>query len=364
LLSVAGVLFLAGTGVGLPGPSSVRSAREAALLVVEYPGYQPSSTSKVTIISLAGKQLAVVPTRLRNSPFGLSPDARMVAAVSGNEPGATRREFSRGGVLVGPVRGGSMRTLLRGNCDSPPCPYGPDPSYAWSPDSKRLAAAAIAGPGRTLLHVFDRAGHVLRSLALPRTNASLVAGHVYYHVVSWSPDGSRLLLRQYTEWAPEAVVVVDIASARVRTLEQLSGPGGLTALTWSPDGRYVALAYDGTHDANDLFAVVDARSARTAIRRSVPNGDPARMSDPVWSPDGRSLYVSARGGIDRVYLSGRRSSRVLSDGIPKVALRGGLVYSTRTLRALRLYDPASGHRRQLIASRTGIDAVVRLSRLP
>ena len=100
------------------------SARAQALLVIDS-GYP---TPTVTIISLAGKRLPV-PARVRKSPFGLSPDARRVADTTAD------------GVRVGPVRRGSMMTVLRGD-RCPSCVYGTDPSFAWSPDSRRLAAAA------------------------------------------------------------------------------------------------------------------------------------------------------------------------------------------------------------------------------
>jgi hypothetical protein len=340
------------------------SAQPQALLVLEYPSYRPSSTPTATIISLTGKRLPV-PARVRTSPFGLSPDARMVAAVSGTEPGATRQEYATAGVLVGAVRGGSMRSILRGDCDSPPCPYGADPSYAWSPDSQRLAAAANTVHGPTLLKVFDRNGRLVRSFALPRTNPSLEKARVYHHLVSWSPDGSRLLLRQDTQYA-SAVVVVDITSGRVRTLERLFGPGGLTDPVWSPDGRYVALAFGGTQDSNDVFAVIDAASAQPVIHRSVDKG--SGPHDLVWAPDSRSLFLSVYpGGIDRLYLPGGRTNHVMSSGVPLLALSTGLVYSTRALDkpdVLHLYDFATGHREQLMSSRTGFQALLPLSRIP
>ena len=372
LLVAAVALLLAATPAG---SAQALYVERGSGVVTDSAGHKPFSwsgtrattrapTPTVTIISLTGKRLPV-PARVRKSPFGLSPDARMVAVVSGNEPGATRQEYATGGVLVGAVRGGSMRSVLRGDCDSPPCPSGADPSYAWSPDSQRVAAAANTAHGPTLLKVFDRNGRVVRSFALPQTNPSLERGRVYYHLVSWSPDGSRLLLRQYTQYAT-AVVVVDINSGRVRTLERLLGPGGLTGLVWSPDGRYVALAFGGTQDSNDVFAVIDAASARPVIHRSVDKGSGPR--DPVWAPDSRSLFLSVYpGGIDRLYLTGRRTKHVTSSGVPEVALSTGLVYSTRSLNkpeVLHLYDFATGHRDALMSSRTGIEAVLPLSRIP
>jgi hypothetical protein len=133
------------------------------LLMVEWPSQ--AGDARVTIVSVAGKHLPV-PARVRQFPLGLSPDARMVAGTDVDA------------VDVGPVRGGSTRTLLRGNCPPKPgpvCSYGIDPSFAWSRNSGQLAAAANPPTGATMLKIFDRNGKAIRSFKLPAEEAGVGA---------------------------------------------------------------------------------------------------------------------------------------------------------------------------------------------
>jgi hypothetical protein len=342
-----------------------RSASPPGLLVVEHPDYHPSSSPRATLISPAGKPLPL-PARLRRFPYGLSPDAGMVVGFSG--------ERSTGDLLLGPVRGGSLATLVHGVCSrSRPCDFGPEFSVAWSPDSQRLAVGVNRADGRTLLKLFDRERHLLRSLSLPRHVAMAYGDEVRsYEVVAWSPDGARLLLRQLGEFG-QAVAVVDLDSGRLRTLEQLPGPlqsYGVPAPAWSPDGRYVALGSEGAQDSVDLFAVYDAASGRPVLHRTYDkHTGPVGGGRPlVWAADGHGLFVEGKeGGIDRVLLSGRRTQLTTVSGAPRLAFSGGLVYSTwppRGHELLHLLDFASANARTLMTARTGVVTVLPLGRLP
>lgn len=321
------------------------SAAVQALLVREYSG-------QVTVITLTGKRLPV-PPRVRASPLGLSPDARLVAAVSDDA------------VRMGRVHGGSMKTVLRGNCDSPPCLYGSDPSYAWSPDSRRLAAAANPLRGATLLKIFNRDGRAIRSFALPAANPDQL-GPAYHHLLAWSPDGSRLLLLRYNDFGPTAAVVLDVGTSRLRTLARLEFCHSPT-LAWSPNGRFVALTASTVQDCEYIFSVIDAASARPIIH----SGGAALMpGGTVWAPDNRSVFGVSTNNIDRYYLTGRRT-KVISPspgGTPHVALPSGLVYSQRAPKGtsilLYVQQFATGRRKLLLSSRSNIEAVQPLSRIP
>jgi hypothetical protein len=332
-----------------------------ALLVLEYSGAS-LLTPTATIVSLTGKRLPV-PVRVRRSPFGLSPDARMVAAFTDGR--------SADGVQVGRVRRGAMKTVLRGGCH-PACWSFPAASYAWSPDSRRIAVAAETRRASALLKLADRDGRVLSSFTLP-------AG-LHPRVMSWSPDGSRLLLLQTSEAYEQSVVVLDVRSRRLKTLERLIGPSGAPQLAWSPDGRFVALTSAGRHDADDLLAVVDASTGRQLVRLTAGKGELAAAADaPVWAPDSRSLFVAvyddpgsaqSRTRIDRLYLTGRQTQVIRSSSgrlVPRVVTTTGLVYSASRDAggtALNRYDLGSGRSSALMSSRMGIQAIFPLLRLP
>lgn len=352
MLLVSAVAVVSVLGVVAAQPSGSVAPVVGGLLVVE----QGQPSPRVTILTLAGRRLPV-PARVREFPFGLSPDARLVAAVSAD------------GVLIGPVRGGSMNSVLRGSCASSPCPYGSDPSYAWSPDSQRLAAAASPLHGPTLLKLFNRSGQMVRSFTLPQGDPAHGA-RVYHHLLPWSPDGSRLLLLRSNDYGPTAAVVLDIEAAKLRTLAPMhfcSEP----SLAWSPDARLVALAEQRVcQDGPSTFSVMDAARARRIVQCA---DRPACSGGTVWARDSGSLFgtVINKGAsrIDRFYLAGHRTTVIESSAsqlTPQVALATGLVYQANPSHghaAMYLHHFATGRRDLLISSESTM-AVRPLAHLP
>ena len=224
-----------------------------------------------------------------------------------------------------------MNSVLRGKCSSPPCPYGSDPSYAWSPDGQRLAAAANPLHGPTFLKLFNRSGEMVRSFTLPQGHPARSA-RAFHHLVSWSPDGSRLLLlqtmttglrrRSYStsrrascgRW-PRCISAATRASRGHRT-------AGLSALT---EQRVC-------QDGPTTFSVIDAASARPIIQCA---DRPACNGGTVWARDSQSLFgtVINKGAsrIERLYLAGRRTTVIKSSAsqlTPHIATATGLVYLT------------------------------------
>jgi len=350
--------YTSGVANGSVGPK--------ALLVVAYGAAGGLSVAAVT---LGGKRVAV-PARVRESPGGLSADARMVAKVSGDS------------VLLGAVRGGSMKRVLTGKCvarSSPlRCSYGSDPSFVWSPTSQRLAVAANRERPPTLLALVDRSGSVVRGFTLPRTNPER-GGRAYYHLVSWSPDGSRLLAIRRDEYIDTAVVVLEVKTGTWRTLARIVEPHDSPRLSWSPDGRFVALTSEGRSSQDFAFAVIDASSGHPILACKVTKIGCGGGT--VWASDSQSLFITAgrtstnqSSRIERFYVSGRRStlfgSKVVL--IPRIALATSLIYEEYSEKpdyslasdALYRYDFASGNKALLHRSRTGIGAVIPLSRLP
>jgi hypothetical protein len=164
----------------------------------------------------------------QEAPLGLSPNARLVAEMGG------------GAVLLGAAAGGPMRTIATGNCASTSCPYGPDPSFAWSPDSRRLAVAVNLARPPTLLKVVDGTGHPVRAHKLPEQDADRGGGRAYFHLVSWSPHGSRLLLIRKDPYINTGVVAHDVATGALRTLARIEEPhDSPSTLAWSPNGRFI-----------------------------------------------------------------------------------------------------------------------------
>ena len=355
LIGTVGMAVLLVSGASRSAASGQVSAVQGVLVI--------EASGRVTILSLAGKRLPV-PARVRESPVGLSPDTRLVAGNSDDS------------VLMG-VSGGSMKAVLRGNCSSPPCPYGADPSYAWSPDSRQLAAAANTPNGPTMLKFFNRNRRVVRSFTLPNGNPEQGA-RVYHSLIAWSPDGSRLLLLQTNDYGPTAAVALEIKTGRLRTLAPLhfcSDP----SLSWSPDGRLVALTERrACQDGPTTFSVIDAASAKPIVQcfddpTGCKGGTAWTPGGTVWAQDSRSVFgtVVSKGAsrIDRFFLTGRRTNVIKSSAgslTPHVAFPNGLVYQAKPTHGravLYLHHFATGHHDTLISSPSTM-TVLPLSHIP
>ena len=354
---MVGVLFGASAAAPAP-PAPVRG-----LLVIEnFSG----AGERVSILSLAGNRLPV-PPRLRTlgwvasqlSPnVRLSPDARFVADA----------DVRRGNVLVGRVQGGAMRTVLRSPC-GPRC-LAP-PTFAWSPDSRFLAVAAGGLGTPSVLRIVDLSGRIVKSFSEPRVDPN--SGEpVATEVISWSPDGSRLLLEQTTSFGAGTAIVREISGGKSRRLSEFVGCDG-PRLTWSPNGRFIALVSKGTQDCLDFFDLIDAVRAKTLVSGQWDKGK--GEGGTVWASDSKSVFGTAktyRSGrtssrIDRIYLTGRRVNVIkprLGELTPRLALAAGLVYDGDLPATLYLYRFATRGHDRLASSPRGFSTVEPLQRLP
>jgi hypothetical protein len=375
LVVVVAAAVAGGGGAAFMKPEAGRAGAAHALLIQEFPRYSARSIEpRVTIMSLAGRRFPV-PTRVRMYPDGLSPDARSVASVD---------DLVKA-VLLGPVVGGKLREILRDSClpaapDIPSCSLYP--SFAWKPDGARLATTAEYGTGPTLLKIFDRKGSVVRSFRLPARNPER-RERAYHRVLSWSPDGSRLLLRRSDPYVDTAVVALDLRTGKLSRLVRIHQHNDVPTVVWSPNSRYVALATEGRSPEDYAFAVIEVASGRAIIqcRNSARKALCTWAYDPVWAPDSRSVFTRSNKGVVRVDLANHRSIVVKAEAVasryrvfttPLAALGSKVVYDSDIERGdgtvvrdtLYLYDLASGDRQSLLTSRTGVEKVRPLHRIP
>ncbi|HEV2617089.1 MAG TPA: S9 family peptidase [Candidatus Acidoferrales bacterium] len=109
----------------------------------------------------------------------------------------------------------------------------------------------------------------------------------------WSPDGSHITFTTTpTPLSDDASLqtawVLDVASGQQRKLVDSSNP--THTARWSADGRWIAyLSSDGisVHQTN-LFVV----SAAGGEPRKLTGSFELNASEPVWSPDGKTIYFS------------------------------------------------------------------------
>jgi dipeptidyl aminopeptidase/acylaminoacyl peptidase len=273
-------------------------------------------------------------------------------------------------------------------------------SIAWSPDGRRIAYAMFvpddgarlgapppprpegaqwADPLQVITAVtyradgqgYLRAGYDQLFLVSSEGGAPRQLSYGPYNnggPISWTPDGRSIVFsgNRTADWEREAVnteiFALDVASNRIRALTSRDGPDGEPAV--SPDGRLIA--YTGYDDQarrsyeNSLLYVMNAdgsnpRALTAALDRSV--------GAPVWSADGRAIYVQyddrgatkvVRVGLDGSVrtaaegLSGADFDRPYTGGSFSVARDGSLAISSGS--ATRPPDVAlvrGGARRQL-----------------
>ncbi|MHC4995700.1 MAG: WD40 repeat domain-containing protein, partial [Planctomycetota bacterium] len=150
---------------------------------------------------------------------------------------------------------------------------------AWSPRGNRLAVAGVL-PGA--VQVYDvETGQLLQSL---KWSGGSGVG------LTWSPDGSRLVL------AVSATVlhIWDVESEEL--LHTLNGHfSGVNAVSWSPDGQRIA---SGSSDKNVMLW--DAESGEHILTLA---GHTQAINSVEWSPDGRRLISADDVGEIKIWES-------------------------------------------------------------
>lgn len=162
-------------------------------------------------------------------------------------------------------------------------------SPVWAPD------------GRSVLYCDDRDGlyAVHRRNVADGTETTLATGGRVNPALS--PDGTRLACHD----PAGNLLVRDLATGEERTLIAALGAGGLPGPpTWSPDGRYIALADRNRltqrfREGYNLIRVVDTRTGEAVLH--APSGHMSLSdryaSGPVWSPDGRWMAFVAESAL-------------------------------------------------------------------
>lgn len=134
--------------------------------------------------------------------------------------------------------------------------YGP----VWSPDSTRLAFTQPTQDGASLV-VADMAAGELRTLA-----ASLPGVRSSWDPVTWSPDGSKILVGQ---------LLLDAADGQV--LQRIEVIDGMPF--WSSDGQRLLFGADGWSE----ITVYDLRTGKsTSLGKGMALG---------WRPDGKAVLM-------------------------------------------------------------------------
>ena len=248
------------------------------LLVLEGLG----QSGKVWRYDATTRKLLLLPDRIGTMHFDLSRDGRHLV-------------YASGGALWTSKPDGSEQLQLT----FPPLnAWGP----RWSPDGKQIAFVGTApdDPHADIYFVPAEGGNPTPLLFPYRTLS----------FPDWSPDGKRLVFSQIT---PEGVGIREVELA-TRQVSVVPGSQGLSDLSWSPDGRYLA----ATGPRIPLLKLFDFTTRRWQ-ELAIPDGG----GTPRWSSDSKYVYY-AHSKIDttiiyRVRLSDLKVEPVLSSGELKLA---------------------------------------------
>jgi dipeptidyl aminopeptidase/acylaminoacyl peptidase len=203
------------------------------------------------------------------------------------------------GVYEVPVTGGTPRRVLE--FDRPVL------GYAWSPDGARLAFAAneaVEAPATPLPYrpefyeenLPQRLGYVV-DVAAGGAPRPIEHRGSYYDLV-WSPRGDRLAVAVAPTptiddfYMRQAVKVVDASTLRV--VAEIDNEGKLGGITWSPDGRSLALrAGHDIHDPIDGRIMVVASTGGTP--RNILPGFQGKFEQIAWTAADEIHFIASEG---------------------------------------------------------------------
>jgi Tol biopolymer transport system component len=265
----------------------------------------------VALLVLALGATAVLVGAFRHplpEPFGLAGNGAVVFARDGDlyvadAPGATARLllggptddrgpiFSRQGDAIAFQRvdpagaihvmradpGGNAVRELAG-------PFQSVDGLSWSPDGTRLLVGYADEQRRVSVVAADGSSR----------NDVAIDGAA--DAASWRPDGSMIVFRGSTtdEHGPDVfLAAADGTGVRALDLVEAADVDDFYGLTWSPDGTQLAYSLVGDQGWKIETVAVDPTGAVTGKQdpRYVPRTNGEVL--PLWSPDGRSMAVIA-----------------------------------------------------------------------
>ena len=208
-------------------------------------------------ITLVGSSTSPEVAHLNLSQFNdldVSPDGRKIVVVAHGE------------IFAAAARDGGEAVRVTRT----PAPEG---QVMWSPDSTKIA----------YLGMRDAVHQVFLYDFTKRQETQVTTGSAPAFGPRFSPDGKSLAFIQ----GRKELIVYDLEAKQARTVAKgyLGGGFGRSALTWSPDGKWIA------------YAASEDRALRNIYVVPVAGGEPrpvtflanTNIGTVVWSPDGRFL---------------------------------------------------------------------------
>jgi len=208
----------------------------------------------------------------------------------------------------------------------------------WSPDGNSIAFVRSTRDTDAVMLMSALGGAERRLAAFP---TAVEAG------LSWSPDGKWLALAAGGQEGGTALRLVSVETGQSRLLTTPpASSGGDFDPAFSPDGRSLAFVREHGMNVEELWVLPLSKTydPRGAPKKILADG--RRNHGPVWTPDGSELIFSAgetaQAGMYRIPADGSAAPiRIdsLGDGVSEPALSGAShrLAFTRTFRSASIW---------------------------
>ena len=234
-------------------------------------------TRQTVLVSVADSSVRVLTTHSSASRMMFSPDGQWIVYNFAPE----EESLERYDIYLLPSDGSGGMPLVEHPAN--------DIVLGWAPDGKSvLFASDRAGTsGAWVMQVVD--GQPRGAPELVRPDIAPIA----VHWIGLTGDGSYYYSQ--SDWVSDVyVATLDPATGTLQPPQKLVSHVGLdTSPDWSPDGRYLAYAFDAGSEFDSR--VLGIRSIRTGEERRLQLTMPRVHAFQLhWSPDGRSLLAQGR----------------------------------------------------------------------
>lgn len=169
-----------------------------------------------------------------------------------------------------------------------------DGAMSWSPDGTKIASmrypSGRSDDSKKELFVGDaRTGEILAS-KITFSEANTEGG-----MIVWSPDGTKLAVK--LSWTSNSVIVVDSHTLEtlmyIKAFSHASLHGRVSEISWSPDGKKIALVGGHTMPSAGYVEVVDTTTYTVLfIHQQMKNAYSIS-----WSPSSQYFTVGDNGSV-------------------------------------------------------------------
>jgi Tol biopolymer transport system component len=156
-----------------------------------------------------------------------------------------------------------------------------------SPDGQRVAFYSRRNIFTVDLFIADsRTGRIVKKLTSPNRNQHFDALSFISSAGTFSPDGSKLAFVVF-EQGDNRLAILDINSSDVERRIEVRGVGAISNPAWSPDGR--SIVFSGMAGGISDLYLMDVASGQARKLTNDKYGD----LHPAWSPDGRTVAFAS-----------------------------------------------------------------------